>query len=302
MGYFGVQADQPTPRAAWAEPAFSGPWTPLHRDQGSFVDSHGIMNYVYAAYWRESSYLKWWQAQQDWWQSDDRTKSGHGYWREVVLIPFTHFETLHSTPSPHGLGSTADGLSGPILEHGYPGAARDRIALSSREDLDNPIDMKPGMSATQQNNGARIIVTPPEKICLIRSGQDWSQCDQQQQDYYLTEVHPSLKEGMKFLQENPLETNCYNMQLINSKDKDWKDIKQSFGMGYAVDILAFENWAKSHPTHLKIFARFMAMIEKFGTNLALQLWHEVIILPAQGCEFEYINCHPKTGMLPYAKL
>ena len=34
-------------------------------------------------------------------------------------------------------------------------------------------------------------------------------------------------------------------------------------------------------------------------QLDLQLWHEVAVLPHKEQLFEYVNCHPGTGLLPF---
>ena len=80
----------------------------------------------------------------------------------------------------------------------------------------------------------------------------------------------------------------------------WGATEQTFGLGYATDVHAFEQWAKSHASHLAIFDGFLQIVETFGHSLSLRLWHEVTALPNDGCEFEHIACHSDTGLLGYA--
>jgi hypothetical protein len=47
-----------------------------------------------------------------------------------------------------------------------------------------------------------------------------------------------------------------------------------------------------------IFYRWQQMYRKYDFVLELQTWHEVGILRDQA-DFEYINCHPQTGLLPF---
>ncbi len=108
-------------------------------------------------------------------------------------------------------------------------------------------------------------------------------------------------EGMRYLRDNPRETRCYSLRFVDSRDGAWGTVDRSFGLGFATDVHAFEKWAKSHPTHLAIFDGFLRMVETFGTDLRLRLWHEVTALPRDGCEFEYIGCHPHTGLLRYVR-
>ncbi len=300
-GYFGIQADDSTPLDRWADHAFSWEHAPTSVERGRYVDQQGITNYLYVAYWRYSEYQKWWalEANSGWWADDQRLADGAGYWREIILMPFDRFETLHSTESPHGIGVLADEIEGPIEEHGYPGGARDRILLSETDDLRNIESVEIQLLSESKDGNRRVRVTPPEKMCVIRSGQNWSYCNTDEKAYYLENLHPVLLEGMRYLRENPVETNCYSLRFVDKKDTRWGNTEETFGLGYATDIYAFENWAKSHPTHLAIFGNFMKMVETFGENIQLRLWHEVMVLPKDGCEFEYIGCHPKTGLLSY---
>jgi aldoxime dehydratase len=178
---------------------------------------------------------------------------------------------------------------------------RDRIRLSAKDDLKNVESVETPLPAQIQDNGKRVLVTPPENMCAIRSGQNWSFCDADEKAYYLKNMHPVLQEGMSYLRDNPRETRCYSLRFVDNKDSSWETLEQSFGLGYSTDVYAFEDWAKSHPTHLAIFGGFMEMVETFGEELKLRLWHEVTLLPRDDCEFEYIACHPKTGLLSYAE-
>ena len=298
---FAVQGDSSDSIDAWAKTAFAGNNGPLAIERGLFEGAAGQKNFVYVTYFRASSYLLWWTdtANSGWWNDDARLQDRCGYWREVFVMPFDRFETLHSTENPHGIGVSAERMQGPILEHGYPGGMRDRIPLSDSDTLHNIESVKEALDHIMADEGRRIVVSPPKNMCSIRSGQNWSACTEEQKEFYLNEVHPVLLNGMRFLQDNPVETNCYALRFINVKDEDWGATEQSFGLGYATDVYAFENWAKSHPTHVAIFDSFMEMVNRFGADLKLQLWHEVTALPGEGCEFEYINCHPSTGLLSY---
>nr|WP_249213463.1 phenylacetaldoxime dehydratase family protein [Tatumella sp. JGM118] len=38
-------------------------------------------------------------------------------------------------------------------------------------------------------------------------------------------------------------------------------------------------------------------VQALNFKVALRLWHEIIVVPASAQHFEYINCHPDTGLL-----
>jgi len=299
--YFGIQAKQPALLEHWATPAFSSQYAPLSLERGSYVDQSGVKNYLYIAYWRLSEYQRWWslEGNSGWWANRARLSEDAGYWREIVVMQFDRFETLHSVDEPHGVGVSADGMDGPMEEHGYSGAMRDRIPLSAEDDMKEIASIHTPLQAQVKDGGARVLVVPPENMCVIRSGQNWSFCEAEEKAYYLEHLYPALLEGMHYLRDNPAESNCYSLRFVDNKDQAWGCVEQSFGLGYSTDIYAFENWAREHPTHLAIFGNFMQMVETFGEELKLRLWHEVTVLQKDDCEFEYIGCHPKTGLLGY---
>ncbi len=289
--YFGVQGEPSPAWQGWVQAQLVG--SPcLSLESAAFADLEGFNHTMYISYWRAEAYLRWWQQASVWWASLDREAEGCGYWREVVPLPYERFETLHSTSAAHGVSSSAAGMVGPILEHGYPGGARDRISCSEHVDLRRR-EQTTAVSATAQ----RVLIIPPENLCVIRSGQDWSQCSGEERDYYFEHVQPVLLEGMRYLSEHPQESGCLSMRFVREADLAGVPLERTSGIGFAVDIFAFEDWAKSHPTHTAIFDRFMEMVGRFGESMQLQLWHEVSVMPAHGAEFEYISCHPSTGLL-----
>lgn len=301
VGYFGIQSETVESLANWADSALQGEHAPLRVERGSFVDKAGVINQLYIAYWLASEYKQWWscESHNQWWRDEKREHENIGYFREIISMPNERLETLNSSTTPHGISATAQSLEGPIEEHGYPGGMRDRIPLSATQTLQNQFDTSVHLPAIKSQENKRIVVTPPENMCVIRSGQNWSECDAMQKQMYLSKVHPTLKKGMDFLQNNPLKSSCFSMRFVDMKNEHWQATEQSFGLGFATDVYAFEEWAKSHPTHIAIFDRFMEMVIEFGENLQLKLWHEVSVLPATDCEFEYIGCHPETGLLKY---
>jgi aldoxime dehydratase len=73
--------------------------------------------------------------------------------------------------------------------------------------------------------------------------------------------------------------------------------ERTFGLAYFKEILDMERWAESHPTHVEIFGRFMKAVQRLEFNLKLRLYHEVTVAAADEQFFEYVNCHPRTGLL-----
>ncbi len=280
----------------WAEVAFRNEHGPMGYERGQFYNRSDQIEYLFLAYWRQAAYSNWVQSSvvTDWWQSPAREQAGYAIWREAFQMPFDHLETLHSTQDPHGVGVYAEDVYGPILEHGYEGSMRDRIPISATTDL------RANESCTDisfKQSGQRISLQPPRNMCVIRSGQNWGLCGDEERKYYLQNVRPVLEQGMRYLRDAGEDARCYCMRLVRLLDAQWQPTDQSFGLGYGADIYTFEEWAASHSTHLAIFDEFMKMVAHFGEAMQLRLWHEVTVLPASAGHFEYINCSDGTGLL-----
>lgn len=267
-------------------------------ESATFEDLAGVKNTVFISYWHKRQYDSWWDQAQSWWADQTRVAQGHAYWREIYSVTPDRLETLHSTPNSHGIAAMAPELFGPVEEHAYPGAMRDRIPISADHDLKGSKEV-PGLTAVLSDGGKRIRLQPPNNFCVIRSGQDWTHCTQEEAEFYINALQPKLQTGMAFLSENPKESRCLCMRLMNNVDSQGEKMQQTFGLGYAIDIFAFEEWAKSHPTHVDIFDRFMEHAGRFGEDMNLRLWHEVSVVDADSGDFEYINCHPQTGLLRF---
>jgi aldoxime dehydratase len=306
MAYFGTQLPARDGKAV-APPIlkfFTGADAPLNFENARFIDRSGRANLITSAYWTDpASYERWRQSSgfESWWNDRARTSDSAGHFREILTIPPDRFETIFSLGIIIGVAKVGGPVVGPIREHSYWGSMRDRILASANDDLRSSYGERlprEGSSATQ---GRRLRVAVPGNLAVIRSGQDWTAVTGDELAEYNESVRPALVEGMTFLRDNPHETGCCDLRFAEETDNDGAPLMKSFGLGYFLTLGHLEKWASTHPTHLAIFSRFLKMVPKYGADLKLRLWHEVSVLPASGQDFEYINCHPDTGLLPYFK-
>jgi aldoxime dehydratase len=304
MAYFGVQyrggENESKARAAIVRLAEQchGAGRAGHHDIAHYVDEAGFDTLIVIAYWDDPASLRGWLDGSDmkaWWDSPQRESEGIGYFREIICPRVEHYETLFSTPDRfEGVAVLAESLSGEIQEHAYWGGARDRIPLSQTD------PMKPAGRPVRQNGtaaGKRVRIVPAENLALIRSGQEWTETAGRERDLYLKEMEPVLREGMDYLRDQGRAIGCYGNRYMTHVDASGKTIEKSFGMSFWRSLADLERWSESHPTHLAIFGTFMRIVQQLNFQLKLRLYHEISVVKADEQQFEYINCHPATGML-----
>lgn len=271
-----------------------------HVEYARFADRSGSLNTVAITYWRNPADFRRWR---DGSLEDDLISSAlahgkTGLWVENFPIAHRDIETLFSSDDQTpGIAIFGDDEVALTELHGYYGSMRDRLISSNDSNHESPIaSLKKDASGKKASETLKIAA--PRNLCAIRSGQDWSQCSGQQRDFYLNEIAPVLRAGMDHLKNNPEETGCIDCRFMSETDAAGAMLDRTFGYAIFRDIADLEAWAKSHPTHLAIFDKFMEYAVAFDNKIDLRLWHEVLVLP-QPETFTYVNCSPETGLLPF---
>jgi len=301
MAYFGVQFHDDTPaQLATAQAAlahldadFGAADGPGHWDRARCVDEAGAVNVISIAYWDDpSTFDRWFAVQQQWWSHDARLADGIGYFTELLRPRVERYETLFSANDrTEGIAVLSQHLSGMVKEHAYWGGARDRIPLSQTDDL------APAGAPARVASGGRVRITPHDNICLIRSGQDWTDTPPEERAMYLDDVEPVLHKGMSYLRDEGVAIGCFANRYMSVLDEQGRATDKSFGMSWWTSLAALERWAESHPTHLAIFGAAMNYLSTLGPAAKLRLYHEVTVARADEQFYEYLNCHPGTGLL-----
>jgi aldoxime dehydratase len=296
MAYFGIQYRGTTPAAAIEALAqiaarFAAANGPSHWDRAQYVDQAGFTNVVSVAYWDDAgSFDAWFATARETWTGAEG--GGVGRFIEVLRPRVERYETLFSSLGrPEGVAVLADAMSAEVQEHAYWGGMRDRIPLSQTS------EMAPGGEAHAIRDGARIRVVAHDNLCLIRSGQDWSDTEASERNMYLDDVEPVLREGMDFLRDEGVAIGCYANRYMRVLGPDGGESEKSYGQSWWKSLAALERWAESHPTHVRIFGAAMKYLSTLGPNAKLRLYHEVTVAAADEQFFEYRDCHPQTGML-----
>ncbi|TMM55814.1 phenylacetaldoxime dehydratase family protein [Maribacter algarum] len=303
--YIGVQtltdnSQKPTAFHNWYAGMMKTEHAPIHTERGRMLDSENYVNDFYISYWNSKEDYENYRSSSefmDWWGTEERTRETSGYWLEPMIVPTERFETLFSSEDKAGAATIFNDFKGPIKEHNYFGGMRDRLEISEVNLLEGN-----GSELTKRSKieslGKRVHLKTPENLAIIRSAQNLGHCKQEELDYYYKDVHPHLLKGMDFIATNPKETGCACSRFSDELTLDGNSTQKTFGFAYFLTLEHLEKWSKTHPTHLAIFHSFLEMVQSLEGQVAIKLWHEVSVLP-KGQTFEYINCHPKTGLLPW---
>ncbi len=303
MAYFGVQAKGDDKKGALTAAyqkilaTFKLSEGPARHVLVQFVDAEDYLNLIAVAYWIEPARYETWSKSPEvsgWWSSDDRLKEGVGYFREVLSPRMEQFETIYThAHGPHeGVSILFDEMSEPIFEHGYWGSMRDRLPLSQTDPLEPSGTLK--VVSGTPSAGGRVVVQGHENLTLIRSGEDWSLTEGEERETWYNVIEPVLHEGMNYLRDDGREVGCYSNRYCHHIDENGKVLEKGFGYSLWRSVGNLENWGASHHTHLAIYVTFNRMAKTFKN---LTLYHEVSVFDSAHQHYEYINCHPKIGLL-----
>jgi aldoxime dehydratase len=298
MAYFGVQARDPGHPGLIAALAalrqqLAAADGPACWDRARYTDAAGCTNVISIAYWTDpAAFGRWYTAHGASWLDPARAADGVGHFLELVTPAVDRFETIFSAPDRvEGVTGAAAGFSGMIEEHGYWGSMRDRLPLGQTSPL-----YAAGQPAVTADGPVRTVVLP-ENACLIRSGQDITDTGPRERELYLADVEPSLRAGMDFLRDDGQTVGCYDNRYMVVLDDDDQPTDRTFGMSWWHDLSALEDWAASHPTHVKIFGAALRHLSSFGPETRLRLYHEVTVPAGSEQRFTYVGCHDQTGLL-----
>lgn len=278
--------------------SFSLPNGPDHVDHAVFTDISNYKNRLFIAYWKNvKEYEDWLKLERvhSWWKGK-KLEENIGLFHEVAKIPVTHFETIHSLQNQNS-GVTHFLSLKETKEHAYWGSMRKRIPASSRESFASSIE-----KITMENKdtfGKHLKIIPPDNVCLIRTAQDWSRCSEEEKETYLALVQPELQKAYDYLNKNQEKSGCISPKFIQEIDERGNPLEKTCISAFFISLKHLENWTHNHETHKAVFAAFLEMLKKHRFSVQLSLWHEVAVLTSNKLQLEYMNCHSKTGFIPY---
>lgn len=306
VGIFGIQCRDPheVKRSGfpqWMEQALDRPDGPTTHDHATHVDIEGQYTHIVTAYWVDQTKLASWSAAEDirrFWADPTKLNGPCGYFRELLTVPVDQQETIYWEDYRAALSKSDEVAFYPTPYCGYYGAMRDRIPAAGTEALAASV---PRLLETPPRNtrGARWSVRVPNNLAVIRSATYWGNCDEEQLADFQTSLRSPLEKGMDYLRTNPLESGCCSLRYQQTVGGDGRQADEAHALGFFLSLSHLEQWAEGHAAHHAIFTAAVKRYKKYHSRNQLRTWHEVYILPAAGQTFDYINCSPRTGLLPW---
>lgn len=274
---------------------------PLYWDRAGFVDHAGFANYMVAMYWQTSeAYDAWCETPEiTRWRARNTVALDFGWWWEPIRTTADRLETIAFMEFLRGVSACPFSNLIPTMSSGYWGAARDRIPASANSRFDASSDRLTALTDVPHSMGHRLSIVPPPGLAVIRSGVSWRDCGNEQRESYEKNIRPKLDAGMKYLVERPLESSCASLRQVVGQDHKGEAMDEGYSLGAFLSLGHLEDWAKNHPTHLAIYHRAIMERKKYQENLELRTYHEIYVLDDQALDFEYVNCHPATGLIRF---
>ncbi|EME89490.1 uncharacterized protein MYCFIDRAFT_26081 [Pseudocercospora fijiensis CIRAD86] len=274
----------------------------------TFRVTHGfdlVDSRVWVAYWTSKEGYHAALAQlklTDLWTGLGQDKADVGLWIEHFAAPVERLETNYARlDHKPGLAQLPNTEQPPHNLTAYWGAGRDRIPASAHDLFPTPKAIKTP-SPPPQGFNQRLTGTNYDNMCHIRSGQWWEQCNETERLAYEQNLQKTLMTGMQYLWDHPLETGTLGLRFLQNLNSQGDLIKETCACGFHKNWADLEKWASRHASHLAIFNGSMRHAKMFGEERKFMTWHEVWILKEGECGFEYVNCHPKTGVIGWVEM
>lgn len=310
MAYYGIQNRGKSETVLstfqeWVSALSVGVDAPAVTEAADYTDEHGYETWVAMFYWRDDldAFARWSSRaeHQEFWNAAGRESGEAGYFREVFHVPNERLETLYShNDFEAGSGVGIGTPEGPIQSHNYWGSMRDRIPGSANDAFVGGFDVTSPPEARTEGFGERIIAAGIDNLATIRSGELYDGLEGREKEVYETELEPSVREGMRYLRDNPVESGCLSCRHMDETTLRGERVPRAFAVAHFDSLTRMEDWSESHPSHLRIFSRFVELATELQGNIGIRLWHEVVVTTADMQHFEYVNCDPLTGVLPYS--
>ncbi|KAG7403038.1 Phenylacetaldoxime dehydratase [Fusarium oxysporum f. sp. rapae] len=271
---------------------------PLHIEQSYYIDSDGYRNHVIMPYWNEFSHMNKFITRDDFKAFRNAPCSGPlGWWMETFWGDTSAADVAGATNLKSGIGRH----SGTVEEqyHSYMGSMRDRVPDYLSGSADGRLSKLARQPPTETKGRHLIIDGLPHNICYIRGPFGFKHAPQEQQDAFHEIIMPTLIAAADYLSLNPIDSGCISMRRVEEMKIGFDNEVDTEILGWFLTLQDLERWTRHHPSHLRVLKSATEFFARFDNNVSVTEGHEVFVIPEGQLWCEYVNCHAKTGFLPY---
>lgn len=270
-------------------------------------DAAGLHEDILMAYWLDTAAFRRWLGLAEvaaWWEAMP-TEGELGYWREILSPHADRFGFLgFGLSATRRYGCTHAARSKPSDNWGYWGGYRDRFAASKTDRFESDFAAEIAPVAGRTTRGKRVRIHAPDNLCFVREGADISAVsDERERHGWETEVKPVFEKFVAYLRDNPRRSGVVALRdTIEQNLETGAEVPKHNTLIYFLSLRHMERAARTQPSHLALYHTYMDMLDQLGAASVtpeMQVWAEAHVLPRGSGDFEYINCHERTGLLPY---
>ncbi len=272
-----------------------------HRDAAGYYET------ILMAYWLDTAAFRQWLDRPEvlsWWR-DLPSQGELGFWREILTPDADRFGFLgFGLSGKRRFGCTHAAASKPSGNWGYWGGYRDRFAASKTDHFESDFLAEIAPVAGRVTRGKRLRIHAPDNLCFVREGADTSTVvDPRERDGWETRVKPVFQKFVAYLRDNPSLSGAIALRdTIEQNVETGADFQKHNTLIYFLSLRHMERAARTQPSHLALYHTYMEMLDQLGAaevSSELLVWAEAHILPRGSGDFEYVNCHERTGLLAY---
>lgn len=144
----------------------------------------------------------------------------------------------------------------------------------------------------------------PKNICFVREGAETTHItNPRERDGWNKRIKPVFDKWIAYLRDNPSLSGAVCLRDTIEQDLETGvDLEKHNTLIYFVSLRHMERAARTQPSHVALYNTYMGMMTELGAASIVPefvIWAEAHILSRDSVEVEYVNCHDKTGLIPY---
>lgn len=301
---FGFQSRDPAAKERCREGLrglFSEADGPGWVERAHYVDPDGYDCDILLAYWVGREAFQRWNNSAPvagWWSALSVDPAiDVGVWREVMSAHKDRFQYAAGTDEKASAAALLPMVGS--AKFGYWGSYRDRFPASRGDNFASPYKEVPDR-LERQTKGKRIRIATPDNICFIREGQGWERAQAAERAIWKDSMEKVVEQWVDALQHDPKVTGGLSIRFCREQWVDsGVDREKQSQFGFLLSLGHIEQAARTHATHLCVRSSFIEMYTEPKFAPQMHVWVEVQILKSDELDAQYVNCHPRTGLLPY---